>query len=129
MTTPNDSDLIVIDSSGWLEYITGDEKAELFAPYFLGEAPILVPVIVLYEVRKILLLRNAETTADVFVSDVSRREVVPIDENVALKAAAISIDYQLAMADALLYATAQSRKAKFITSDAHFSNLPGVTLI
>ena len=47
MTTPSDSDSVVIDSSGWLEYITGDEKAELFASYFQGDAPILVPVIVL----------------------------------------------------------------------------------
>jgi hypothetical protein len=33
------------------------------------------------------------------------------------------------MANALVYATAQSRNAQFITSDAHFGNLPGVTLI
>jgi predicted nucleic acid-binding protein len=129
VTTPNGSDSIVIDSSGWLEYITGDEKAELFAPYFQGDTPILVPVIVLYEVRKILLLRKFRVLADAFLSEASRREVVPVDENIAVIAATISVDFQLTMADALLYATAQSRTANFITSDAHFSNLPGVTLI
>jgi predicted nucleic acid-binding protein len=129
VTTPNDSDPVVIDSSGWLEYITGDEKADLFAPYFEGAAPVLVPVIVLYEVRKILLLRKSHLLAHVFVSEALRRHVIAIDEDVALAAAAISIEYQLAMADALLYAAAHSRSAHFVTSDAHFRNLPGVTLI
>ena len=129
MTTPSDSDPVVIDSSGWLEYITGDEKAELFAPYFEGAAPVLVPVIVLYEVHKILLLRKSQVLADVFISEALRRDVIAIDEAIALAAAEISIDYQLAMADALLYATAQSRSAHFVTSDAHFENLPGVTLM
>ena len=129
MTTPSASDGVVIDSSGWLEYITADEDADKFAPYFEGEMQILVPVIVLYEVRKILLLRQSQVLADVFVSEALRRQVIAVDEGIALAAATISIRHSLPMADALLYATAQSRNAQFITSDAHFGNLPGVTLI
>jgi toxin FitB len=129
VTTPNDFESLVIDSSGWLEYITADEKAELFAPYFEGAASILVPVIVLYEVRKILLLRNARTLAEIFLSEVLRRPIIPITEGIALAAASISIDHQLAMADALLYAAAQSRKAHFVTTDTHFQKLPDVTLL
>lgn len=129
MTTPTASEAVVIDSSGWLEYVTADEKADQFAPYFEGEMQILVPAIVLYEVRKILLLRQSQMLADVFVSEALRRQVIAVDEDIALAAATISIRYSLPMADALLYATAQSRNAQFITSDAHFGNLPGVTLI
>lgn len=129
MTTPSASDGVVIDSSGWLEYITADEDADKFAPYFEGEMQILVPVIVLYEVRKILLLRQSQVLADVFVAEALRRQVIAVDEGIALAAATISIRHSLPMADALLYATAQSRNAQFITSDAHFGNLPGVTLI
>lgn len=129
MTTPSDSEAIVIDSSGWLEYITADSKAELFAPYFEGDAETLVPVIVLYEVRKILLLRQPRELADIFVSEALRRTIIPIDEDVALAAAAFSIQHQLPMGDAFLYAAAQSRKAQFITSDTHFKGLSGVTLL
>jgi predicted nucleic acid-binding protein len=129
VTTPSASDVVVIDSSGWLEYITADDKADKFAPYFEGDLQILVPAIVLYEVRKILLLRRAQILADVFLSEALRREVIAVDENIALAAASISIRYTLAMADALLYASAQARAAQFVTSDMHFSNLPGVTLI
>ena len=129
MTTPSASEAVVIDSSGWLEYVTADTKADQFAPYFEGELQILVPAIVLYEVRKILLLRQSQMLADVFVSEALRRQVIAVDEDIALAAATFSIRYSLPMADALLYATAQSRTAQFITSDAHFANLPGVTLI
>lgn len=129
MTTPSGSESVVIDSSGWLEYITGDEKADLFAAYFESAASILVPVIVLYEVRTILLLRRSQTLADIFLSEALRRTVIPITESIALAAASISIDHQLAMADALLYAAAQSRSAHFLTTDAHFQDLPGVTLL
>ena len=129
MTTPSASEAVVIDSSGWLEYVTADTKADQFAPYFEGELQILVPAIVLYEVRKILLLRQSQMLADVFVSEALRRQIIAVDADIALAAATVSIRYSLPMADALLYATAQSRNAQFITSDAHFGNLPGVTLI
>jgi predicted nucleic acid-binding protein len=33
------------------------------------------------------------------------------------------------MADALLYATARTQDAQFITSEAHFRNLPHVKMI
>ena len=129
MTAQTASEPVVVDSSGWLEYITADTKAALFAPYFESGRPLLVPVIVLYEVRKILLLRSSKTLADLFVSEALRRIIVPIDEQATLSAAALSVQYQLAMADALLYATARTQDAQFITSEAHFRNLPHVKMI
>ena len=52
-----------------------------------------------------------------------------LTDAMALAAASLSIDYKLPMADAIIYATAQAHQAELITSDAHFSGLPGVTLI
>jgi AbrB family looped-hinge helix DNA binding protein len=72
---------------------------------------------------------NLKMLADAFVSEALRRQIIAVDLDVALAAATISIRYSLPMANALVYATAQSRNAQFITSDAHFGNLPGVTLI
>ena len=128
MTAPTGSEPIVVDSSGWLEYFTADTKADLFEPY-LREPFLFVPVIVLYEVRKILLLRHTKAAADEFVSVALRHTVVPIDQQIALQAAAISIQHRLAMADALVYTTAGKVGAKLITSDSNFSELPGVTLL
>ncbi len=70
------SELVLVDSSGWLEYITGDEKADAFGEIFQSEARVLVPTIVLYEVFNILLLRASKTDANIFLSEALRRDVV-----------------------------------------------------
>ena len=129
MTTPSGSEPVLVDSSGWLEYITGDSKAELFVPYFEGGLLLLVPTIVLYEVRKVLLFRQRRAEADLFLSHALRRSILPLDELIALSAANLSLQYHLSMADAVIYATAQVHHAEVVTSDAHFSGLAGVILI
>lgn len=129
MTTPSASDPVLVDSSGWLEYITSDSKADLFSPYLEGQRPVLIPTIVLYEVRKILLQRQPKTVADLFVSEALRRTVVSVDQEIALAAAAISIQYELPMTDALIYATAERHGAEVVTSDSHFKGLTRVTLL
>jgi predicted nucleic acid-binding protein len=54
--------------------------------------------------------------------------VVPIDQIIALSAATVSIHTGLAMADALIYATAETLNAELVTADVHFKGLPRVTL-
>jgi predicted nucleic acid-binding protein len=129
VTTPSASDPVLLDSSGWLEYITSDSKADLFSPYLEGQRPVLVPAIVLYEVRKLLLQRQPKTVADLFVSEALRHTVVSVDQEIALAAAVISIQYELPMADALIYATAERHGAEVVTSDSHFKGLPRITLL
>ena len=129
MTGTTATDRILIDSSGWLEHITEDVKADLYQPYFSGDKILLVPTIVLYEVRKILLRKYSQTIADIFVSEALRQVVLPLDEQIALDAASVCIRHQLAMADAIVYTTALRQKATLIASDDHFQNLPGVVLL
>ncbi len=129
MTGTTATDRILIDSSGWLEHITEDARADLYLPYFNGDKILLVPTIVLYEVRKILLRKHSQTIADIFVSEALRQFVVPLDEQIALDAASVSLKHQLAMADAIVYTTALRQQATLIASDDHFQNLPGVVLL
>ena len=42
----------VVDSSGWLEYFTGSDRASLFAAAIEDTDNLLVPVITIYEVFK-----------------------------------------------------------------------------
>jgi predicted nucleic acid-binding protein len=123
------SEVVLVDSSGWLEYITGDEKADAFGEVLQRDVQVLVPTIILYEVLKILLLRAGKSEADVFLSEALRRRVVDLTETIALAAASLSIDHKLPMADAIIYATAQAHQAVLITSDAHFTGLPGVLVL
>ena len=123
------SDLFLVDSSGWAEFMGDGPLAEKFAPYFEREEHLLVPVIVLYEVYKKLLSAQGSTAADRFLSAALRARFVPIDERLALLAARISLDRRLAMADAMIYATALAAGAHLITSDSHFQGLAEVTVI
>ena len=123
------SDLFLVDSSGWVEFIGDGPLAEKFAPYFEREEHLLVPAIVLYEVYKKLLSAQGSTAADRFLSAALRARFVPIDERLALLAARISLDRRLAMADAMIYAIALAAGAHLITSDSHFQGLAQVTVI
>ena len=127
--TPNGSRPVLIDSSGWLEYLTSDEKEALFAPYLESNRRVVVPTVVIFEVRKILLLRKSKAIANEFVGEALGQEVADLDRNIALAAAELSVRHQLPMADAIIYATALAYKAELVTSDAHFSGLPGVTIL
>jgi predicted nucleic acid-binding protein len=127
--TPNGSRAVLIDSSGWLEYLTSDEKAAQFAPYFERRERVIVPTIVIYEVRKILFLRKGQDIADEFVGDALSREVAILDSRIAISAADLGMLHQLPMADAIIYATARTYHAQLVTTDAHFSGLSGVTVL
>lgn len=129
MTTPSASEPVLIDSWGWLEYMTEDKKADKFASYIEGPAAVYVPAIVMYEVYRKLLMSYEKMLAERFLSHAFRRVSIPLDEQLALAAAAASIDHKLAMADAIIYAAAQMYGARLITSDRHFRSLPGVTFI
>lgn len=129
MTTPSASKLLLVDSSGWLEYFTDDSKAADFARYFEGSAQVLVPTIVLYEVYRKLSMLAGKPVADRFASQALSRKIAILDEDLALGAAYVSHRHGLAMADSIIYATAQRFNARLITSDTHFRGLPGVTLL
>jgi predicted nucleic acid-binding protein len=129
VTATTVSEEFVLDSSGWLEYITADVNASRFAVYVEAETSLLVPTIVVYEVYKKLLLDRGKTFADRFTSHAFRHLIVPLDEALSLAAARISADLHLHMADAIIYATGQARNAAVVTGDDHFRGLPDVILI
>ncbi|MGE5223000.1 MAG: hypothetical protein ACM3PY_11205 [Omnitrophica WOR_2 bacterium] len=45
----------IVDSSGWLEYSTGSERAEFFSPAIEDIEHLIVPVICIYKVFKRIL--------------------------------------------------------------------------
>lgn len=122
-----ESELVLVDSSGWIEFLGSGPLADRFVPYFEQEDRLVVPAIVLYEVYKKLSMAGG-SAADMFLSVVLRARFVSVDERLALSAARLSIDRRLAMADAIIYATALGTGAHLVTSDAHFQGLPQATV-
>jgi predicted nucleic acid-binding protein len=127
VTTRSASELYVVDSSGWLEYLCEDSKAGAFAHYLEGES-VLLPAIVLCEVYKHLAKQRGRTVADRFVSQAFHRRVVPLDETIALAAGNLAVEHRLNTADAIVYATARICQAQLVTADTHFRGLPGVII-
>ena len=128
MTTRTASELFLVDSSGWLEYLTEDSKASAFGHYLEAEASVIVPSIVIFEVYKHVARHRGKSLADRFLSQALQCRVVPLDEMISLAAANASLDHRLGMADAIVYATARSCQAQLVTSNTRFRGLPGVII-
>lgn len=116
----------VVDSSGWIEYFTGGSLAKLYAPYIEKHSELLVPTLVLYEVYRWIRRHDSEEEAVRYAAQMSQSKTVPLDDSLALFAADLSLEHRLAMADSIVYAAALSQKAKLVTSDSDFKELPNV---
>ena len=121
--------MILVDSSGWIEYLAARAKADLFAPYIEGDEPLVSSAIQIYEIYKVVRRDLSEDRGIAAVSALRNTTVEPLTEALALEAADIALEYGLAMADSIIFATATRHEAQLVTGDADFDGLPRVTLI
>ena len=131
VTTPNDSKLAIVDSSGWVEYMGAGPKADSFARYLNFPEYLLLPSVIVFEVYKKVSREQGKNLADTFLSLAFGFDdrLIALDLELSILAARTSLDTHLPMADAIIYTTAQYYKAQLVTSDAHFANLPGVVFL
>ena len=125
------TELISIDSSGWIERFTKGPKASQYKQVIEATKPkeIITSVVVLYEVYKKIKKLKGEEEALLAVAALSQTTIVPIDQTISLEAADYSLEYNLHFSDALVYATARHFKAKLYTSDATLRLLKTVYFI
>ena len=116
------SGLNVVDSSGWLEYLKGSDRAELFAPATEDQANLIVPIITVYEVYKKFRRERTERDAQEAIGTMMNGKVVDLDLSLAIEAAKLD----LPLSDSIIYATAQHHQATLWTQDEDFEGLPGV---
>jgi predicted nucleic acid-binding protein len=121
----------LIDSYGWIEYFTDGPLAEKYAPYVLNvnEKNTVTPSIVVYEVYKRLKKEKGEEVALEAYAQITRTQIIPLDQDSALRAADISLSHGLALADAIVYSTAKTYSAELVTSDLHLKGLEGTRFI
>lgn len=116
----------VVDSSAWLEYFADGPNAAFFADAVEDSERLIVPSITIYEVFKRVLQESDENDALVAVATMQQGKVVALDSPLALRAARLSIELSLPMADSVILATAREHEAIVWTQDADFANLEGV---
>ncbi|MGH6877945.1 MAG: type II toxin-antitoxin system VapC family toxin [Rhizomicrobium sp.] len=119
----------VVDTSAWIEWLTGSALGTKLARELPDRAQWLVPTIVQLELARWLTREVGEDEADRVVAFTQKCLVVPLDTNVALLAADLCRRHKLATADAIVYATAQQWRADLLTCDGHFANLPGAIVV
>ncbi|MDO8588239.1 MAG: type II toxin-antitoxin system VapC family toxin [Armatimonadota bacterium] len=119
----------VVDSVGWIEYFVDGPLAERYARYIENPDELATPSIVICEVFKKVLRDSGERPAVEAIANMQKTTVVPLTSELAVNAAEIGIAHKLPMADAIVYATAQSVNATVVTSDQHFKGLPEVEFV
>jgi toxin FitB len=116
----------VVDSSAWLEFFSDGPNGEQFAAPLGEPSTLIVPTIVLYEVFKIVLRERGEDSALQAAALLQQGTLAPLSSEIAMNAAALSLELALPMADAIILATARNNGAVLWTQDEHFKELPDV---
>jgi predicted nucleic acid-binding protein len=119
----------LVDTCGWIEWLTNGKLAATFEPYLTKITELMVPTLIQFELYKWVCREKNANLALEIIGITERAQVIPLDTNLALYAADISKEHNLAMADAVIYATARKQDALLITSDKHFQALPHVKWI
>ncbi|HSY47642.1 MAG TPA: type II toxin-antitoxin system VapC family toxin [Thermoanaerobaculia bacterium] len=120
--------MIVLDSSGWIEFFADGPHAEEFASRLRQPANVITPTVAMYEVYKWIKRERSEEEAVEAVATMKKTHVLDLTEELALTAADLSLAHSLAMADSMMLAAARFHKAELVTTDAGFNGVPGVTI-
>lgn len=116
----------ILDSSAWLECLDDGPNTRHFAPILKHLPNLIIPAIVVTEVRKVALKQRTAEAADAVTHSMLSGIFIPIDETIATRAADLFIKYKLPLADSLIYATTLIHKATLWTQDEDFKGLPHV---
>ena len=122
----------LVDSCGWIEYLTDGKLAGRYAPFIEESNPdvSISSPIVTYEIFKKVKDGVGEESTIFNVLHIEHlTHVVDITPDLALKAADISLMEGMPMADAFIYATALSQGAFVVTGDRHFKGKDNVKFI
>lgn len=120
--------MIVIDSSGWIEFFADGPHAEEFASRLRSPASVLTPTIAIYEVYKWIKRERSEEEALQAVATMKKTRIVDLSEELALTAADLSLAHGLGMADSMMLAVARANHSRLATTDSGFEGVDGVLL-
>ena len=126
MKSKSASRLALVDSCGWLEYVTGGSNADFFEAALMDTASLIVPAMCLYEVGKKMMRDQGEAAALEVLEMMQKSRVVTLAQEDYFSAAKVSITHKLAMADALIWQTAHSFGAALYTQDQGLQAMLGV---
>lgn len=116
----------VVDSCGWLEFIAGGRNAGFFEAILVDESALLVPPLVVFEVTRRLRVLGQVQALDPVLTVMERLTPATLTLRQMADAAHLAQTHRLALADAVIWHTAQVHGAALYTQDVDLEGLPGV---
>ncbi len=117
---------VVVDTCGWIEWLTEGQLIEAYAPYFSHIEEIIIPTLVQFELYKWVCREASETRALEVIGLTEQGRVSPLSTSIALLAADLAAAHKLSFGNAIIYATARHSGEILVTSDNHLEGLDGV---
>jgi toxin FitB len=119
----------LVDSCGWLEYLADGPNANFFASAIENSGELLVPTLCILEVFKRVLQQRGEDAALQATALMQQGQVIDLDSGTAVTAAKIGHEIKLALADAVVVASARIHRAVVWTQDSDLKNVEGVKYV
>lgn len=116
----------IVDSCGWLEYIANGSNAAFFNDALADEAQLLLPPLVVFEVIRRLKVLGQDFAIGPTITVMRRLQRADLSTDQLAQAALATQSHKLALADAIIWQTAQSHGATLYTQDVDLQGLPGV---
>ncbi len=116
----------LVDTCGWIEWLTDGRLADDFAPYLTDPAELIVPATLQFELYKWAKREKSEVEALDVIALTEQGRILPLTTRLALYAADLALQHQLSFADAIIYASARMVEGPLVTADDHFKDLPEV---
>lgn len=117
----------LVDTSVWLNYFFKSKHKEVIDSTEI----VLVSVLSIFEIKKKMYKDKIDhQKIEAVISFLHKKSLVePVTKEIAELAVQISIKHDIPAVDALIYATAQNRKAHLFTCDNDFRGLPEATVL
>jgi len=126
----------VVDSFAWLEYFMGTDAGEKARKIIDSSADEkLTPTICVAEIYARVLRVEGLERAELQRAFIKLRSaLVSLTEEIAIEAAKVDVEMKKkvagwGLADSIVLGTARKKKAKVLTGDEHFLNMPETTFI
>lgn len=124
---------MMLDSFAWMEYFMGTRKGEKVKKLVDDDLQLYTSPMVIAEIySKSLRTDGKARERKDFI--IKRCAVVALDVNIAVEAAKIHAENKVkipdfGLADAIILASARSRKIKVMTGDPHFKNFKDAVML
>ncbi len=117
----------LIDSSVIVAYLMDGYHKEIIEE----EGTLLISTLTLFEIKRKLGEKNIpEKIINEKIEFIQKRTVsFPVNDEISLRAAKISVNYKVPAMDSLIYATALINNSHLITLDNDFRGLTNVTIL